>query len=415
MRIVLTVPVALAFLGGLWLYVRHGLRHLFVGSNAGGPWGGAAPVLARTAVALGASGGGDLMTDGAFVLPLGGRSFQVFGARPGKGGNRVVGLGLDVVASNVAAAAGSPFRVASRRPALARLPRVELRRGTEFEHLGKRLGLNLEICTGDARFDALVYVDSDAPRDDVAAVLADERVRRGALALFDAGCAYVTFADGPHAISALWVSHLQTAISPDSLPAYASHLLDIADGLPPVRQVAAVPRARVRWPEIAYLVLGVFAMALGSASLALWPLLDRALVPLAAGLAVLTMVALLALGVVALRGRSDALLKLCFVAFGAAMLGPGLAVGGLNVANGWRDATTVEHPATIVGSHRAVLKKNSTYYISVAPWAPGGSPRDFAVSKARFDLAQTPEHRRAIVRTGAGRLGFEWLRSVDVP
>lgn len=415
MRAVLAVPMFFAFLGAMVLFFLFGLRRLFSLDGASGPWGGAAAEgLARAAEALGASGGGDLTKDGAFLLSLEGRSLHVFGAWPDKRGNAVVGLGLDVVASNVAVAAGSPFRGASGRRVLARLPHIVLRRETEFEGFGKRFGLSLEVQTGDARFDGLVYVDSRAPRDDVAAVLADERVRRGALGLFGAGCTSVTFAEGPHPVAALWFSHVQTTMSPDTLQACSRHLLDIADGLPPFQQVAAERGFRIYWLEIAYFSLGLAAMIFGTDSIARWPLLGWGMIPLAAGLAALSMVALLALGVVVLRGHSDSLLRLCVAAVGASMLGPGLAVAGLTFANGWRDATEVERPTTIISSHRAVLKKNSTYHLSVAPLHPGAPPRDLTVSREQFERAQSPQHRRVIVRTGAGRLGFEWLRSVEV-
>jgi hypothetical protein len=416
MHDVLTVPVSISLLVAMVLILRYSFRHILPLQGAGGPWDGrGAECLARAATALGAFGGGDLTKDGVFVLPLDGRSLRVFGAQPGKGRNVVVGLGLEAVASNVAGAAGSPFRGASGRQALEQLPRIVLRRETDFERFGKRLGLNVELHTGDDRFDAHVYVDSEAPRGDVAAVLADERVRRGALGLLDAGCLYVTFAGAPHSLTALWPSFGRAKISPEVLQACGRHLLDIADGLPPFRQVAAGGAPdRVRWLEIAYFVLGIAAMALGAISNELWPLINRNLIALAVGLALLNISALLALGIVVLRNRSDSLPRLCVAAVGATMLGPGLAVAGLNFANGWHDLTTIEHSVKIVGSESGMTKSRTSYALLVEPWAPETQPYRFDVSREQFELSLVRRSTHLIVHTGAGRLGYEWLRSVEV-
>jgi len=89
----------------------------------------------------------------------------------------------------------------------------------------------------------------------------------------------------------------------------------------------------------------------------------------------------------------------------------GLAVGGLNVANGWRDATLVEHPALVIKSYTGAAKSNTTYHVVVGPWRPGGPTRDFKVSREHFKAAQASG--RVLVRAGRGRLGYEWLRSVE--
>ncbi|HEU4532762.1 MAG TPA: hypothetical protein VFS00_01545 [Polyangiaceae bacterium] len=365
--------------------------------------GRAAAALAQAATALGASGGGDLVRDGAFQLSVGGRRLHVFGARPRKGHNVFVGLGAD-------GAGGSPLRGAGGRP-LDALPRIALRPETAFERFGKRVGLNLEVETGDAAFDRQVYVDSEAPRDDVAAVLADERVRRGVMALLDAGCAEVAFAEGSHAVAALWPAHLRAPLSPDSLQDAARHLLSIAEALPPkLPSGAGTPGLRAGGLELAYFLLGIAALVIGSISNAIWTPVGRGMATLAAGLALLTMASLLAFGAAKLKGRSDALPRLCVAAVGASMLGPGFAVAALNVANGCFDSTSVEHPTDLVAAYHGAGRSRD-HYVKVAPWEGGGRPYEIKVSRSQFDAVRNAP--RVLVRVGSGRLGYPWVRSVE--
>ncbi len=386
------------------------IKTLRQAKRARGPWAGrGADALARAAAALEARGGGDLTKDGAFELVVGGRPLRAFGARPNKGRNVVVGLGAS---AGVGVVAGSPFRGAAR-PALDVLPHFVLREETGFDRLGKRLGLNLEVQTGDAGFDARVYVEGAGAREEVAAVLSDERVRRGALALLDAGGTQIAFAEGPDAVAVLWPAHLKAAISPESLRASAAHLLAIVDGLPPLRGVhAEAPRPGAPRLALAYLVLGGAALAAAGAAFAAWPPLGRAMVAPAALLAWLGTALFVALAGAREKGRPDALARVCVAALGAAMLGPGLAVGALVFANAWQDASAVEHAVDVERAYFGAPRRGGRrYYVRVASRGPGEGPLVIEVPRERFEALGAS--KRALVRAGAGRLGYEWVRSVE--
>ena len=73
--------------------------------------------------------------------------------------------------------------LAELREPVTRAP-IELRRETDFDRLGKRLGLNREYATGDAAFDAAVYIESDAADTTLARILGSEAVRSLAQRLF---------------------------------------------------------------------------------------------------------------------------------------------------------------------------------------------------------------------------------------
>ncbi|HEU4406867.1 MAG TPA: hypothetical protein VFS43_16490 [Polyangiaceae bacterium] len=369
----------------------------------------ASEALARAAAALGAAGGGDLATDGAFELDVAGRRLRAFGARPNKGRNVVVGIG---VAAGAKAAPGVAFAGGTARQPLEKLPHVTLRQETGFDRLGKQLKVNLEIETGDAEFDRRVYVEGEGPREDVAALLSDRRVRGGALALLDGGCMQITFAEGEHLVAALWPAQLPAALTPESLRASAESLLAIADGLPPLRsREAGAPFLRAPWFEIVYLSLGIAAFPLASLSLFAWPPAGDRMTPLAAGAAALATALPLAFAVARFKGRPDALRRLCFALPGAMMLGTGSAVGGLAAANGWGDDSAAEHAVGVEDAYTRRSRNRPTHYLRVASWTPGEGPIELRVPGGRFEAIKAA--RRALVRTGRGRLGYEWVRSVE--
>ena len=86
--------------------------------------------------------------------------------------------------------AGGAYRE-DARPRVEVRPAVVLRAENSLDRLGKRIGVNREIQTGDQDFDARVYVESDAPDQDLQRTLADDRVRRAVRALLDGGAVRV--------------------------------------------------------------------------------------------------------------------------------------------------------------------------------------------------------------------------------
>lgn len=369
----------------------------------------AALALAKAAAGMGAKGGGDLLTDGAFELTIDGRRLRAFGARPNKGRNVFVGIGLE---AGGPAGAGVSFEAVGRRT-LDYLPHVVLRAEVGFDRLGKRIGLNFEVQTGDGEFDQRVYVESDSPRDDVATLLSDARLRRGVLALLDAGCTHITFAEGDHLVAALWPSYVPAAISPASLGSTGRELFAIVDALPTLRsREAGSLSTKVPWLEIGYVLGGIGALVCGGMTLFFFPPVGQRMTPLAAGVTLLTTVLLLAISASRVRGRSNALARVCVGAMGVVMLGPGLAIGLLCALNGGLDLTNAEHTVDVEEVFVRRQRSNHTYHARVKSWVPGEHPLVLPLPGPKsFDAIKTS--RRALVRTGNGRLGYEWVRSVE--
>jgi hypothetical protein len=65
---------------------------------------------------------------------------------------------------------------------------VLVRKEYDLDQLGKRLSIDRELQTGDARFDAAVYIESDAADADVLRMFGDARVREAVMAVTDMPC-----------------------------------------------------------------------------------------------------------------------------------------------------------------------------------------------------------------------------------
>ncbi|HYF49772.1 MAG TPA: hypothetical protein VEJ63_10225, partial [Planctomycetota bacterium] len=74
-----------------------------------------------------------------------------------------------------------------------RLPAVYVRKESSIDRVGKRLGLNRELQTGDATFDQNAYVESDSSDEAVLKLLLCEQVRGASLLLLQCGFKHVEF------------------------------------------------------------------------------------------------------------------------------------------------------------------------------------------------------------------------------
>lgn len=367
-------------------------------------------VLTQGAKALGASGGGDVLYDGAFAFRVGGKSFQLFGAQRSRFYNVFVCLAARVGAQG---ASGSPFR-GGERQAIEKLPCAVFRKSDSSTRWGRLLGLNFPIETGDPAFDEGVYVECESGANDLAAVLSDERVRRGVLALLEAGCFDVALADRGYSVVASWHNAQQLTGGAEALQAAALHVADVIDGLPLIRS-AEVPRSpRFFGFETIYFLLGPGACVVAHLADRTWDLIRSPGWP--AVVVTLVLTALLLGGVYTrVRRRADARMSLGLGVLGTAMLGPGAALLALLVANGWRDDTSVEYVASVAVEEIESSKGSRIYrklYAVLPPRAPGGEATRIAMDYKLPEGLDAP--RRAIVRVGRGRLGYEWLRSIEL-
>jgi hypothetical protein len=157
---------------------------------------------------------------------------------------------------------------------------------------------------------------------------------------------------------------------------------------------------------------GVGALVCGGVTLFIFPPVGQRMNALAAAVTLLMIALLLALSASRVRGRSNALARVCVGAFGVVMLGPGLTVSMLCALNGALDLTRAEHVVDVEEVFVRRQRGSGTYHARVKSWVPGERPLVLPLPGSQsFDAIKTS--RRALVRTGHGRLGYEWVRSVE--
>ncbi len=365
------------------------------------------------AFAASCAGLGGRAVPGGFLVTVGGQGFT---ARITHHKGTPTGFVLETPVADsgrdAAPAAGS-YRSDPRRQVKGR-PRVRLRRETGRDSLGKRLDINREVQTGDEEFDARVYVESDAPDGDVREVLADERVRRGALGLLELGYREVLINDGAGRLSATFQTQSPESLDEAGLVRAAELMRQVAGALP---EFSGPARSGPMWWAAAAAVGASAATVIAGMIVNAWaharydPLTSA---PIWVGILLGLGALLLSLPVlrVVLRGRSTSfrVLLICggVLVVGWPLLGAALAAG----LNGALDeAPPVAHATTVRGRHKVSGKNSTTYYLDVDSWRPG--ERTVALEVPYGVYKQLAPGAPVVVTTGPGRFGWEWLRSVE--
>jgi hypothetical protein len=300
-----------------------------------------------------------------------------------------------------------PFRDAPS-PRIQSPAPLTLRLETRVDRAGKFLRINRETQTGDAAFDARIYLESDAADPVVLAALVEPGLRTNVVKCLELGSSVVTLdLEGN-----LGVEHpLREAklLHADHLTPLLDALGAAAEAIPPL--VAARPihtfGAKVTTACIVGAILTVPVYFLCN-----WPW--EALRPdlytssVLAGL-VLWMISLPILAVV-LRGRSVSLRDLVT---GAGTLLLGLPLGATDlmlIGNGLFDSSAPVAHETRVTNLRFTKGKNTSYYVTFGSWHPGEATIELNIgSSLYYKLA---EGTTLSVTTSEGALGWERLRSI---
>lgn len=137
---------------------------------------------------------------------------------------------------------GLDLTMKAEGPAPASGPRITLRPETAFDRASKERGIAREVQLGDQRFDAAVYVDSNATDDEVKRVLSAPAVRSAVEFLLSAGAE--DFCIDPDGVKAHWKE------SPERYQ--PQHVLSLLQSLLVVQR-AGRPRGPVVSPPGAWL------------------------------------------------------------------------------------------------------------------------------------------------------------------
>jgi len=324
---------------------------------------------------------------------------------------------------------GSPYTVLYTPPVPGKHPRPSVLRistpapeakgefhmapQTWFDRVCKRMGLAVEVETGDEVFDRECYVKSDTP-EFAAAYLADAVKRVAILDLRRMGFPEVLLSNG--VLTASWTGfnpkvHDKPELSADT----AARLLILARNLPEHRPEFdhRTGANRKRWQVVFWLALIAFALTI--LALIAYPpvhatdLLYRALVVLVLGLPAFAYVA-----AVLLRGTSTSHNAWGALMVGAIFLVPVGSVGSTALVNALADdSVPTIHNAVVTEKYTTRSKNRVNYHVRVASWRVPGDTLSYRVSQAEFNAVKEGQSQM-VVTTRAGSIGIEWQVSRHV-
>ncbi|MFT5682438.1 MAG: hypothetical protein ACI8RZ_003356 [Myxococcota bacterium] len=296
--------------------------------------------------------------------------------------------------------------------AVPELPVMRLRLENDRDRLGKRIGLNRELQTGDTLFDDRIYIECDV-RDRISGrMLSSPEVRGGVIGLLALGFSRIDFRDHGSALVAAWV---QGAAPFDARVAGEAidRLAQITDNLPAFRRTPTnSPMTSSAWVALSAWMIATFIMIV-------FLFADRRWEPLGSGLNALTVrigVLLLLVHCGAMwalvRGHSRAMRHLVIGIFAGFMLAPCGSRGGLIIFNGAGDTDITTHER-ILDHKRKVTSDDSTSYYFYFPAVPGMEEDSLKLSVSGRQYSAATQGDTFLLTVGAGKLETPWLLDME--
>ena len=284
---------------------------------------------------------------------------------------------------------------------------------TWFDRFCKRLGIAVEIQTGDATFDAECYVRTDAV-EFTQEYLADPVKRIAILDVRRLGFPRVTLSGGT--VTALWTGFDPgTHDKPDLTADAAARMVLLARNLPSHKPEFdnRTGQHRKQWQVVFWVVLVGFAATI--LSLIAYPptwgseLFGTAALVFVPGLAVFAY-----LSAWLLSGTSTSHYAWGGLMLGAVLLFPAGSMGTVGLLNGaLDDSPQVTHAATIVEKYTTKSKNTTKYHVKCQSWRKPGGTESFQINSGDYN-AVVENRSKMVVTTRAGALGVEWLVSKRV-
>lgn len=282
-----------------------------------------------------------------------------------------------------------------------------------YDKFCKRIGVAVEVQTGDEKFDDECYVRSDFP-DFTAAYLNDPVKRIAILDLRNFGFLTVAMRDGK--LTATWSGFDPKAHHRDDLGSdVASRLLLLARELPPPRPEFEQRTGAHRrfWQVVLWAALVGFAFTL-LAVIHYSPTHTFDLILRAIPILLLGGPAFAYLSALLLRGTSRSHLAWGGLMIGALFLFPIGSAGIIGLLNGLLDTSAAESRSAVIVEKYTTRSKNTTHYhVRVQSWRDPGDTESFPISQGEFQ-AITPHRSKFAVVTHTGGLGIEWIQSKRV-
>jgi hypothetical protein len=284
---------------------------------------------------------------------------------------------------------------------------------TWFDRFCKRLGIAVEVETGDPQFDEHCFIRSDTPAF-AASYLQDPMKRIAILDLRRWGFNDLTLEKGQ--LTAKWIG-FNPAVDhrPELRDEVAARLLVLSRNLPMPQPEfdVRVGAHRIRWQAVLWLALVGFALSAFSLT-AYTPIHFGELLLRALLLGVIVWPVFAYLSAWLLSGTSRSHLAWGSLMIGSLFFFPPGCLGTAALVNGLFDnSPATERHAQIVEKYTTRSKKSTNYHVRVESWRTPGDTESFQISS--FEYGQvTPNHSRLIVVTHDGYLGVEWFESKQV-
>jgi hypothetical protein len=300
-------------------------------------------------------------------------------------------------------------------------PAIVFRREGDFDRLAKKIHLSREVQTGDASFDAEVYVDSDSPDEAVRRTLAEPALRSAVRDLL-----------GPPGVAGspgggTGIGAFRLELVPDGLrmsrfvpdgPLGAEAVLPALDTL--VRAAKALPTfehgradrpSMLRAYTMALTAIAFAFVVVGSSVLPTQPVIGG--LGAALGLSAATWLLPVLAGIALLRGRSDAHHRALILALTGLSL-PVLTFGALRRANVDLDESApVGHVTTVTRTYSYAMKRGVRCLVTFAPWRKGEEALEIDAPCPLTSQLRAGD--RVTVTTRAGRLGWEQVVAFTAP
>jgi hypothetical protein len=288
------------------------------------------------------------------------------------------------------------------------LPQMRMRTENRTDRMGKRIGLNREIDTGDEIFDAHVYTESYAADETQKGTLGNENIRQATLFLLQRGV-YDRVDFTKRGLSVFRSGRDTSVMDPARFEEALGAMLLLVENLPRYAEwETQTPKVTIGGVvAIGSIITMILAIIFPIAARSMYRPVEWSAWQTGLGIGFAAWLAWIPICGRLVRWRSDAmrnfLISVLLMFAGLPLIGAGSVVFG----NGFFDTSTLVPNKTIVTRKWTSRSKNSTnYHTELKALRPGGS--NIEISGQRFYNSKNAGSP-VIVTTGSGAFGYEWI------
>ena len=288
----------------------------------------------------------------------------------------------------------------------------KITRESGFDRFFKRLGVCVEIDTGDLEFDKMFYINSRTV-EFTRQLLSDQKKRDTVRMIFDGGFNELTLSG--NLLKARWNGFPRNKnLEMEKVQQIASFLNTIGTDIPVIYEPDRVENSGWKTKRIIAFAVPITLIITGIISLiagltTFLPLDEGTVILNSFKYSIPLLLLFVFIALKLLKGRSSSHVELIIVT--------ALALGGFIIAgmgyeltlNGWLDnkeATT--HHTIVIDKYYTKSKNNYSYYANVQSWRQGRKSETLKVRRSYYDNL-VPGVSRMSVTTKPVKFDFEWI------